>query len=180
VTDSATHTTPEASDEDLGDLLLEAWCFRLMAAPWGIQSANHLMGDEVLMKLARELAEKMRDNLSIDWEYKENVRTRQPTMIKTLPKRYRYPPDQDVGVIQLALRQNNVMPEKRSKGALAKNNQVANANAFAKRSALQLAHEYATLLEDKKGDVNNRLKGKRLDGIILIGYHKSKETKAQA
>jgi type I site-specific restriction-modification system R (restriction) subunit len=31
------------------------------------QSAQDLMGDEVLMKMARELAEKLRGNLSIDW-----------------------------------------------------------------------------------------------------------------
>ena len=31
------------------------------------QSAHDLMGDEVLMKMARELAEKLRGNLSIDW-----------------------------------------------------------------------------------------------------------------
>jgi hypothetical protein len=33
----------------------------------------HLMGDEVSMTMARELAEKPRCNLSIDWQYKENV-----------------------------------------------------------------------------------------------------------
>jgi type I restriction enzyme R subunit len=31
------------------------------------QAAQDLMGDEVLMKMARELAEKLRGNLSIDW-----------------------------------------------------------------------------------------------------------------
>ncbi|MFN9914149.1 MAG: type I restriction enzyme endonuclease domain-containing protein, partial [Pirellulaceae bacterium] len=40
------------------------------------QSAQELMGDDVLMSMARELAAKLRGNLSIDWQYKENVRAR--------------------------------------------------------------------------------------------------------
>jgi type I restriction enzyme R subunit len=35
------------------------------------QSAQELMGDEILIKMARELAQKLRGNLSIDWQYKE-------------------------------------------------------------------------------------------------------------
>jgi len=63
-------------------------------------SAQELMGDEVLMAMARELAEKLRGNLSIDWQYKENVRARLRTMIKALLKRYKYPPDQEPAAIE--------------------------------------------------------------------------------
>jgi type I restriction enzyme R subunit len=75
------------------------------------QSAQDLMGDEVLMTMARELAEKLRGNLSIDWQYKENVRARLRTMIKALLKRYKYPPDQEAAAIELVLQQTELISE---------------------------------------------------------------------
>ncbi len=79
------------------------------------QSAQDLMGDEVLMTMARELAEKLRGNLSIDWQYKENVRARLRTMIKALLKRYKYPPDQEVAAIELVLQQTEMISEQWSR-----------------------------------------------------------------
>jgi type I restriction enzyme R subunit len=75
------------------------------------QSAHDLMGDEVLMKMARELAEKLRGSLSIDWQYKENVRAKLRTMIKALLKRYKYPPDQEPAAIELVLQQTEMISE---------------------------------------------------------------------
>ena len=79
------------------------------------QSAHDLMGDEVLMKMARELADKLRGNLSIDWQYKENVRARLRTMIKALLKRYKYPPDQEAAAIELVLQQTELISEEWSR-----------------------------------------------------------------
>ena len=75
------------------------------------QSAQELMGDDVLIKMAQELAEKLRGNLSIDWQYKENVRAKLRTMIKALLKRYRYPPDQEAAAIDLVLQQTEMISE---------------------------------------------------------------------
>jgi type I restriction enzyme R subunit len=75
------------------------------------QSAQELMGDDVLMSMARELAAKLRGNLSIDWQYKENVRARLRTMIKSLLKRYKYPPDQEAAAIDLVLQQTELISE---------------------------------------------------------------------
>ena len=75
------------------------------------QSAQDLMGDEVLMQMARELAEKLRGNLSIDWQYKQNVRARLRTMIKALLKRSKYPPDQEAAAIELVLQQTEMISE---------------------------------------------------------------------
>ena len=44
-----------------------------------------------------------RGNLSLDWQYKENVRARLQTMIKALLKRYKYPPDMDARLLFLSL-----------------------------------------------------------------------------
>jgi len=75
------------------------------------KSAQDLMGDEILIKMARELAQKLRGNLSIDWQYKENVRAKLRTMIKALLKRYKYPPDQEVAAIELVLQQTEMISE---------------------------------------------------------------------
>ena len=79
------------------------------------QSAQELMGDEILIKMARELAQKLRGNLSIDWQYKENVRAKLRTMIKALLKRYKYPPDQEVAAIELVLQQTEMISEEWSR-----------------------------------------------------------------
>ena len=79
------------------------------------QSAHDLMGDEVLKEMARELANKLRGNLSIDWQYKENVRAKLRTMIKALLKRYKYPPDQEGNAIDLVLQQTEMISEEWSR-----------------------------------------------------------------
>jgi type I restriction enzyme R subunit len=97
------------------------------------QSAQDLMGDEVLMKMARELAEKLRGNLSIDWQYKENVRARLRTMIKALLKRYKYPPDQEAAAIELVLQQTEMISEEWSREDLGKKIQAVVADALEKQ-----------------------------------------------
>jgi type I restriction enzyme R subunit len=97
------------------------------------QSAHDLMGDEVLMKMARELAEKLRGHLSIDWQYKENVRARLRTMIKALLKRHRYPPDQEAAAIELVLQQTEMISEEWSREELGQKIQAAVADALEKQ-----------------------------------------------
>jgi type I restriction enzyme R subunit len=98
------------------------------------QSAQELMGDEVLMKMARELAAKLRGNLSIDWQYKENVRARLRTMIKALLKRYKYPPDQEAAAIELVLLQTEMISEEWSREDLGNQIEVAIAQALPRPS----------------------------------------------
>jgi len=81
------------------------------------QSAQDLMGDSTLMAMARELTTKLRGNLSIDWQYKENVRARLRTMIKALLKRYNYPPDQQAAAVDLVLIQAETLAEDLSAAA---------------------------------------------------------------
>ena len=51
------------------------------------------------------------NNLTIDWQYKENVRARLRLMIKSLLKRYKYPPDQEKSAIELVLVQAETLSE---------------------------------------------------------------------
>jgi len=74
-------------------------------------SAKELMGDATLCQMAKELADKLRNNLTIDWQYKENVRAKLRIMIKALLKRYKYPPDQEAKAIQEVLLQAETLSE---------------------------------------------------------------------
>lgn len=70
-----------------------------------------LMGDELLLAMAKELADKLRANLTVDWQYKENVRARLRLMIRTLLKRFKYPPDQQASATELVLAQAESLAE---------------------------------------------------------------------
>ena len=66
-------------------------------------SAKELMGDELLVKIAREVAEKLRKNITVDWNVKESVRAKLRLIIKNILKRYKYPPDEERKAIDLVL-----------------------------------------------------------------------------
>ena len=68
-------------------------------------SANELMKEEILVNMARELAEIMRRDANIDWQYKENVRAKLRLKIKTLLKRYKYPRDEQITAVETVLQQ---------------------------------------------------------------------------
>ena len=77
----------------------------------GNSSAQELMKEYVLVTMARELAEMLRRDATIDWQFKENVRAKLRLKIKTLLKRYKYPPDQQVTAIDLVLQQAETLGE---------------------------------------------------------------------
>jgi type I restriction enzyme R subunit len=51
------------------------------------------LGDETLRKIARELTERLRASNSVDWYVRESVRAKLRLMVKTILKKYKYPPD---------------------------------------------------------------------------------------
>ncbi|RUO76448.1 type I restriction endonuclease subunit R [Pseudidiomarina taiwanensis] len=74
-------------------------------------SASELMGEEVLVEMAREVSKKLRANLTVDWAVKDSVRARLRIIIRTLLKKYKYPPDQQKYAIETVLRQAEVISE---------------------------------------------------------------------
>ena len=74
-------------------------------------SAQEQMGDEILKTMAANLAETLRKDLTIDWKYKDNVRARLRRKIRTLLKRYKYPPDQQATAVELVLTQAEALAE---------------------------------------------------------------------
>ncbi|MBN2880844.1 type I restriction-modification system subunit M N-terminal domain-containing protein [Candidatus Woesearchaeota archaeon] len=70
------------------------------------------LGDEVLKKIAREIAETVRKNTSIDWKFRENVRAGLRVIVKRLLKRYGYPPDKTAMATDLILEQAECLSNK--------------------------------------------------------------------
>ena len=75
------------------------------------ESAQELMGEEVLVEMAREIAKKLRDNLTVDWAVRESVRARLRIIIRQLLRKYKYPPDQQKGAVELVLIQAETLSE---------------------------------------------------------------------
>lgn len=74
-------------------------------------SASELMGEEVLVEMAREVAKKLRDNLTVDWAVRDSVRAKLRILIRTLLRKYKYPPDQQKDAVDMVLRQAEVISE---------------------------------------------------------------------
>ena len=68
-------------------------------------SAVKVLGDENLKIIARELVETVRNNVSIDWTVKENVRAKLRVMVKRILNKHGYPPDKQAKATQTVLEQ---------------------------------------------------------------------------
>jgi type I restriction enzyme R subunit len=75
------------------------------------QSAVDVMGVNELKQLAIALTERIKQNATIDWNLKENVRARMKVMVKRLLRKYGYPPDMAALAIELVLEQAKVFTE---------------------------------------------------------------------
>ena len=69
------------------------------------------MGEEVLIEIAREVAEKLRQNVSVDWSVRESVRARLRLIVKNLLRKYKYPPDDQDEAVELVLSQAEMVSE---------------------------------------------------------------------
>lgn len=69
------------------------------------EAAVRELGDETLKKIAVELVTKLRGSVTVDWAKRETVRAKLRVMVKTLLKRYKYPPDRQDEATDTVLRQ---------------------------------------------------------------------------
>jgi type I restriction enzyme, R subunit len=56
-------------------------------------SAVKVLGNDTLKDIARELVKSVRENATIDWTMKENVRAKLRVMVRRILRKYGYPPD---------------------------------------------------------------------------------------
>jgi type I restriction enzyme R subunit len=68
-------------------------------------SAVKVLGDDTLRGIARELVETVRNNVTIDWTLRENVRAQLRVLVKRILRKYGYPPDKQEKATQTVLEQ---------------------------------------------------------------------------
>lgn len=74
-------------------------------------SAIKVLGDETLTKIARELVNTVRKNISIDWSVRESVRARLRVLVKKILKKHGYPPDKREMATMTVLKQVELFGE---------------------------------------------------------------------
>ena len=94
-----------AHDNAAKELGLSEYEYAFYSAVADNNSAMELMGKDKLRELAVVLTETIRNNASIDWEIKENVRAKMRVSIKRLLRRYGYPPDMQMLATETVIKQ---------------------------------------------------------------------------
>jgi type I restriction enzyme R subunit len=72
-------------------------------------SAVKVLGEPTLMKIARELVEAVRKNVTIDWTVRDNVRAQLRVIVKRILRKYGYPPDKQEKATQTVLEQAELL-----------------------------------------------------------------------
>jgi type I restriction enzyme R subunit len=75
------------------------------------ESAVRELTDETLKKIAHELTENLRQNLSVDWSERDSVRAKLRLMVKRILRKYKYPPDGQDAAVELVLQQAQYIGE---------------------------------------------------------------------
>lgn len=73
------------------------------------ESAKEAMGDEQLRFLAHELVERVKQNVTIDWQVRENARAQIRVLVKRVLRKFGYPPDMQQRATELVLEQAEVL-----------------------------------------------------------------------
>jgi len=75
------------------------------------ESAVRELSDDILKKIAQELTDSLRRNLTVDWSERESVRAKLRLMVKRILRKYRYPPDEQEKAVELVLQQAQALGE---------------------------------------------------------------------
>lgn len=69
------------------------------------------MKDQTLIEMAHELTELIRKNRTVDWDKKESARAYMRTQVKRLLRKYKYPPEQAAGALDIVIKQAELMSQ---------------------------------------------------------------------
>ena len=72
-------------------------------------SAVKVLGEPLLKEIARELVATVRQNVTIDWTIRENVRAQLRVYVKRILRKHGYPPDKQEVATQTVLEQAEVL-----------------------------------------------------------------------
>lgn len=74
-------------------------------------SAVHVLGDDTLREIAKEIADKVRANTTIDWAIRESARAKLMVLVRRTLNKYGYPPDRQQKAIDTVLKQAELLAE---------------------------------------------------------------------
>ncbi len=75
------------------------------------ESAKVVMGDDQLLTIAREVAQTVRNNASIDWRQREQVQAKLRVMVRRFLNRHKYPPENRDEAVALIIQQAEALVE---------------------------------------------------------------------
>ncbi len=96
--------------EEIGLVKEEASFYHAITAPKAIKN---FYKDETLIEIAKELTRELKENESIDWQYKESGRARMRSIVRRLLKKYDYPPEEMQDAMEIVLKQCEHWTERR-------------------------------------------------------------------
>ena len=74
-------------------------------------SAVQVLGDDTLRTIAQELVQTVRNNVTIDWTLRENVRAQLRVLVRRILRKHGYPPDKQEKATLTVLEQAEVLSE---------------------------------------------------------------------
>ncbi|MBX2908883.1 MAG: type I restriction endonuclease subunit R [Chitinophagales bacterium] len=74
-------------------------------------SAVQVLGDDTLKEIAREIADKVRANATIDWTIRESARAKLMVLVRRTLNKYGYPPDKQQKAIDTVLKQAELLAD---------------------------------------------------------------------
>ena len=101
-----------ASDKENEAMKLSGEEYSFYTAVADNNSARELMGKEKLRELAMVLTKKVKENASIDWQIKENVRAKMRVLVKRTLREYGYPPDMQKLAVDNVIKQAEAIADK--------------------------------------------------------------------
>jgi type I restriction enzyme R subunit len=100
-----------ASDSEATDMGLSDFEYAFYTAVASNRSARELMQQDKLRELAVVLTQRVRENASIDWTIKENVKAKLKVIIKRTLRQYGYPPKMEILATETVLKQAEMIAE---------------------------------------------------------------------
>lgn len=73
------------------------------------ETAEQVLGDDILRAIAHELTKSIKDNMSIDWNLRASARAKMRITVRRLLKQYGYPPDLQKMAVETVVKQAELM-----------------------------------------------------------------------
>lgn len=81
-------------------------------------SAVQVLGDKILCEIARDLKKAVKENLTIDWQFRKDARAKLRLIVKKILKKYGYPPDKRENAVDSVIKQAESFGENWTGGEL--------------------------------------------------------------